>query len=243
MVIFLSAIPLSAAPDAEVALRSVANISRLAIGPGCTDPDTSSPWVFAPPPAAYFQGGTPSQKMLVRVWHYGWALRALPRNSPELKTIRSTLLDFMNRQQSYRHEELTSSNHQLWSAALAAAYLYAVADGGTLTRVSENTTRETQVRDAARRWWADELALYQAIYTNDEIAARDDLHRLLRGDPPKRARNCSADRYSTSSFVMQALKAKRVPRLGQPVGGGDPLPKLYEALSVARWRQSDADRR
>ncbi|HYC88503.1 MAG TPA: hypothetical protein VEO54_04760 [Thermoanaerobaculia bacterium] len=89
-------LPLHAAPDEQVALRSVANIARMAIGSSCVDPDTSSVWTFGPPPATYFDGGTPNQKMLVRVWHYGWALRARPA---DLGTIRATLLDFINRQQ------------------------------------------------------------------------------------------------------------------------------------------------
>lgn len=261
----LLAAPLTAAPDEQTSLRSVANIARMAIGPSCVDPDTS-PWTFGPPPATYFDGGTPNQKMLVRVWHYGWALRTRPA---DLNTIRSTLLDFINRQQQITgsggplghyattagaNEELTSSHYQLWSGALAAAYLYAIADGGTLTTSSETSTRETAIRDATRKWWADEQALYDRIYTNDKLDGpgarfasgfptsgslitndlRDDIYRLLKGQPPVRVRSCSAERQVTSSFVMQALTAKGVPRLGQPPAGHTVSPKLYDTLCVYR---------
>jgi hypothetical protein len=261
--------PLYAAPDEQVALRSVANIARMAIGSSCVDPDTSSVWTFGPPPATYFDGGTPNQKMLVRVWHYGWALRTRPS---DLGTIRATLLDFINRQQQVTtsggplghyattagaNEELTSSHYQLWSGALAAAYLYAIANGGTLTTTSDATTPETQIRDAVRRWWADEQALYDRIYTNNQLDApgarfasthpiggalltndlRDDVYRLLRGLSPAIVRGCSSERQVTSSFVLQALAAKGVPRLGQPPAGYTTSPKLYDTLCVYRMGQ------
>ena len=262
----LMAAPASAAPDEQVSLRAVANIARMAIDPvSCVDPDTS-PWTFGKPPATYFDGGTPNQKMLVRVWDYGWALRTRPA---DLSTIRSTLLDFVNRQQQVTgsggplghyattigaNEELTSSHYQLWAGAMAAAYLYAIADGGTLTSASESTTRETAVRDAVRKWWADEQALYDRIYTNGTLDApgarfanspatgdplmtnilRDDIYKLLQGLPPVKVRTCSADRFYTGSFVMQSLAAKSVPRLGQPPAGYVAGPKLYDTLCVYR---------
>jgi hypothetical protein len=261
----LIAAPLYAGPDEKVALRAVANIARMAIGTTCTDPDTT-PWTFGPPPATYFDGGTPNQKMLVRVWHYGWALRARPA---DLSTIRATLLDFINRQQQVSgstgplghyatalgaNEELTSSHYQLWSGALAASYLFAIANGGTLMTTSQTSTPETAVRDATRKWWSDEQALYDRIYTNNVLDApggrfasdtpidgplitnelRDDIYRLLRGLAPARTRNCSSDRYFTSSFVMQALAAKSVPRLGLPPANHTASPKLYDTLCVYR---------
>lgn len=258
--------PLFAGPDEQTSLRAVANIARLAIDPvQCVDPDTTA-WTFGPPPPTYFDGGTPNQKMLVKVWHYGWALRTRPA---DLSTIRATLLDFVNRQQQvtgsggpFGHysvsaggsEELTSSHYQLWSGALAAAYLYALADGGTVTGASETTTRETAVRDAVRRWWADEQALYDRIYTNGLLDGpggrfaqgfpttgalisnplRDDIYKLLKGQTPAKLRTCSSDRYYTSSFVMQTLKAKGIPRLGQPPAGHTPGPKLFDTLCVYR---------
>lgn len=262
----LIAAPVLAAPDEQVSLRAVANIARLAIDPNtCIDPDTS-PWTFGPPPATYFDGGTPNQKMLVRVWNYGWALRT---PGSDLANIRSTLLDFVNRQQQVTgsggplghyattinaNEELTSSHYQLWAGALAAAYLYAIANGGTLTSASESTTPETAVRDAVRKWWADEQALYDHTYTNGVLDApgarfanspatgdpimtnilRDDIYKLLKGLPPVKVRTCSADRFYTGSFVMQSLSAKGVPRLGQPPAGYSVSPKLYDTLCVYR---------
>lgn len=262
----LIAAPVLAAPDEQVSLRAVANIARLAIDPAtCIDPDPS-PWTFGPPPATYFDGGTPNQKMLVRVWNYGWALRTRPA---DLASIRSTLLDFINREQQVTgsggplghyattigaNEELTSSHYQLWAGAMAAAYLFAIADGGTLTASSEASTRETAIRDAARRWWSDEQALYDRTYTNGVLDApgarfantaatgdplvtnilRDDIYKLLKGQPPNKVRTCSADRFYTSSFVMQSLAAKSVPRLGQPPAGYSVSPKLYDTLCVYR---------
>lgn len=263
----LAAAPLFAQPDEQVSLRAVANIARLAIDPvSCTDPDTS-PWTFGPPPASYFNGGTPNQKMLVRVWNYGWALRTRPS---DLANIRSTLLDFVNRQQQFTsgsngplghyattldaNEELTSSHYQLWAGAMAAAYLYAIANGGTLTSASDATTPETAIRDAVRKWWSDEQALYDHIYTNGVLDApgarfansvatgdplttnilRDDIYKLLQGLPPNKVRTCSADRFYTSSFVMQSLSSKGVARLGQPPSGYVTSPKLYDTLCVYR---------
>ena len=270
----LVAAPAFAAPDEQVSLRAVANIARLAIDPAtCIDPDTS-PWTFGPPPDTYFDGGSPNQKMLVRVWHYGWALRSNPRPT-DMNTIRATLLDFVNRQQqstsSYNgpsglghyatalgaNEELTSSHYQLWSGAMAAAYLFAIADGGPLTSSSETSTRETAVRDAVRKWWADEQALYDRLYVvlgNGKLDApggrfangfnqgdplitntlRDEVYRLLQGLTPMPARNCSSDRWFTSAFVMKALKDKFVPRLGQPPAGQTAGAKLYDTLCVYR---------
>jgi hypothetical protein len=266
----LMASPVLAAPDEQVALRAVANIARLAINPStCTDPDTS-PWTFGPPTANDLTGGTPNQKMLVRVWNYGWALRT---PGSDLANIRSTLLDFINRQQQLTasngplghyatdlnaNEELTSSHYQLWAGAMAAAYLYAIANGGTLTSASDSTTPETAVRDAVRKWWADEQALYDRTYTNGTLDApgarfpntsppgthtgdpsatnilRDDVYKMLQGLPPVKVRTCSADRYYTGPFVMQSLTAKGVARLGQPPAGYVTKPKLYDTLCVYR---------
>lgn len=271
--IALIAVPLWAG-DEQVSLRSVANIARMAIGPTCTDPDTSSVWTFGPPPASFLEGGTPNQKILARVWHYGWALRTRPA---DLATIRATLVDFIDRQQRPTssggplghyattlgaNEELTSSHYQLWSGALAAAYLYAIANGGTLTTTSETSTPETQVRDAVRRWWSDEQALYDQVYTNNQLdapgarfatgfpttgalltnALRDDVYRLLRGLSPAIVRGCSSERQVTASFVLQALAAKGVPRLGLQPAGTPPAgyvagPKLYDTLCVYRMGQ------
>ena len=269
---FALTIPAVAAPDEQKALRSVANIARMAIGTNCVDPDTTTSWTLAPPTATDLNGGTPNQKILVRVWHYGWALRVNPRPS-NLNTIRSTLLDFINRQQqdtgasggplghyatdANANEELTSSHYQLWAGAMAAAYLYAIADGGQLTTSSETSTRETAVRDALRKWWADEQNLYDRTYTNGELdapgarypsthpvdgtlitnALRDDIYRLLRGLGPSQASNCSSHRSFTSSFVMQNLLAKAVPRLGQAPNGYPVVAKLYDTLCVYRMGQ------
>jgi hypothetical protein len=261
----IAAVPVFAAPDEQVSLRSVANIARLALG---CDPATSDPqgagWVLDKPPATYFDGGSPNQKMLVRVWHYGWALRV---NSPELSTARSTLLDFINRQQQFTgasgtpyghyatllgaNEELTSSHYQLWAASLAAAYLYAIANGGTVNANSPNTTPETGIRDASRKWWSDEKALYDRIYTNNQLDApgarfpnsnffgtnvlRDDIYRLLRNLAPVKVRTCTADKYYTSSFVLQALRNLGISALGNPPSGYTPSPKLYDTLCVYRY--------
>lgn len=273
----LIAAPAYAGPDEQVALRAVANIARMAIGTNCTDPEGS--WTFGPPPPDFFNGGTPNQKILVRVWHYGWALKSNPRPS-DLGTIRSTLLDFINRQQqstsSYNgqsglghyatalgaNEELTSSHYQLWSGAMAAAYLFAIANGGTLTVASEGSTPETAIRNATRKWWSDEQALYDRLYVvlgNGQLDApgarfantfptggalksndlRDDIYRLLKGEAPLTPRNCSAERQVTSSFVMQALTSKGVPRLGLPPGGHTPGAKLYDTLCVYRMGTTD----
>src|SRR6185436_112942 len=131
-------VPLHAGPDEQEALRYVPNVARWAIGPQCVDPDTTA-WTLRAPDADDFNGGSPNQKMLVRVWHYGWALRTRPS---DLNSIRSTLLDFINRQQQMTgasngplghyattlgaNEELTSSHYQLWAGAMAAAYLLAI---------------------------------------------------------------------------------------------------------------------
>ena len=277
VIALLIAAPASAGPDEQASLRAVANIARMAIGANCVDPEGA--WTFGPPPPDYFNGGTPNQKMLVRVWHYGWALKSNPRPS-DLGTIRSTLLDFINRQQqstsSYNgpsglghyatalgaNEELTSSHYQLWSGALAAAYLYAIANGGTLTVTSETSTPETAIRDAVRKWWSDEQALYDRIYVvlgNGQLdapgarfangfptggvlksnALRDDVYRLLKGEAPLTSRNCSSERQVTASFVMQALTAKGVPRLGQPPTGYTAGAKLYDTLCVYRMGTTD----
>jgi hypothetical protein len=277
-VVFLSlalTAPMSAGPDAKKSLRSVANIARLAIDPSGCNPANVDPenrqmgqWAFGPPPAGYFDGGTPNQKMLVRAWHYGWALRT---GSDELSTIRNALLDLINKQQANVNpighyatglngtEELTSSHYQLWSAPMAAAYLYAIANGGTLNPSSESSTPETAVRDAVRRWWADEKVLYDRIHTDGKIDApgarfdttkqfgtnplRDDIYRLLKGVAPKKIRDCKADKYYTSSFVMQELKKPGlgVAPLGQPVAGQSPSPRLWDTLCVYRNRLANGN--
>ncbi|HEY0372665.1 MAG TPA: hypothetical protein VGD79_11725, partial [Thermoanaerobaculia bacterium] len=260
----IAAVPLWAAPDEQIALRYVGNFSRLALG---CDPLTADPegadWVLRKPTTNELTGGTPNQKMLVRVWHYGWALRT---GSSELASARTTLLDFINRQQQAAgapgsplghyatdlnaNEELTSSHYQLWSASLAAAYLYAIANGGTLNANSANTTPETLVRDAARKWWSDEKVLYDKIHTNGKIDApgarfganaahatnplRDDIYLLLKGQAPVKVRTCTSDKYYTSSFVLQALRNIGIPALGQAPAGWTPSAKQMDTLCVYR---------
>lgn len=264
LILLISAAPLSAAVDEKVALRSVANIARLALG---CDPLTADPegadWVLRRPTSNELTGGTPNQKMLVRAWHYGWALRT---NSSEKASARSSLLEFINRQQQVAgaegsplghyatdlnaNEELTSSHYQLWSAAMAAAYLYAIANGGTVNANSHNSTPETAIRDASRRWWSDEKVLYDKIHTNGKIDApgarfglnaahatnplRDDVYLLLKGQAPAKVRTCTADKYYASSMILQALRNLGIPALGVAPAGHVASPKLYDTLCVYR---------
>ncbi len=242
----------------QTELRSVANLSRLAIGTSGCQPATLDPSWTLVKPTSLLTGGTPNQKLLARVWYYGWALRV--GTSSDRSDARSQLLDFITRQTNTygdyataasANEELTSSHYQLWSGAMAGAYLLAVANGGVISMSSPGSTPETAIRDAARQWWADEKVLLALLADGSGMIdapgarfgstglfgdnpLRDDILRLLQGQSGYHARSCTEDQYYTASFDLQALNTAGISvptNLGHPASG-TATPRLEDTLCI-----------
>ncbi len=240
-------------------LRSVANLSRIAIGTSACQPSTLDPTWTDVKPTSYLTGGTPNQKLLARVWYYGWALHL--GTAADKNDARSQLLDFITRQtNSYgdyatatsANEELTSSHYQLWSGAMAGAYLLAVANGGVISASSPGSTPETAIRDAARQWWADEKVLLALLADSSGMidapgarfgstgqfgdnTLRDDVLRLLQGHSGFQSRSCTDDQFYTGPFDLQALNAAGIPvstNLGLPPSGGTASARLGDTLCI-----------
>ncbi len=240
-------------------LESLANLSRLAIGTAACQPSVVDPTWSDVKPTSYLTGGTPNQKLMARVWYYGWALRM--GTASDKSDARSQLLDFITRQTntwgdyataSGANEELTSSHYQLWSAAMASAYLLAIANGGVVNSSSASSTPETAIRDAARQWWADEKVLLGLLvdgsgqidapgarFSNTGLEGdniyRDDIYKLINGQSGYHARSCTEDQYYTASFDLQALNAVGISvstNLGNPPSGSTASARLYDTLCI-----------
>src|SRR3954451_955382 len=85
------------AQDAHEELRSVTNLARLAISnPACAPAALDPTWTLGPPPASWLTNGSPNQRLLARVWQYGWALR--PGTGGDKTAARNDLLNYINRQ-------------------------------------------------------------------------------------------------------------------------------------------------
>jgi hypothetical protein len=233
-------------------LQAVANLSRLAMGTSSCQPGVVDPtWVFGPPPASYLTGGTPNQKLLGKVWNYGWARWSTTSTAQEKTDSRNALLSFLNDQQTFGHytaaqadEVLTSTHFQLWGAGIAGAYQLALANS--------HATVDGQVRDAARRWWANERALWDRLVVNNQIDApgarfaltsqlgdntlRDDVYRMLLGNSPVTVRTCADDKFYTVSWILRWVNTTSGagPALGQPVSGETATPRIRQTLCIYR---------
>lgn len=251
----MSAPPAHAGAEHEM-LQAVANLSRLAMGTPSCDPSLVDPtWVFGPPPAAYLTGGTPNQKILARVWNYGWARWSTTSTAQQKADSRTALLNFLNDQHTYGHytaaqadEVLTSSHFQLWGAAIAGAYQLALPNS--------RAALDADVRDAARRWWASERALWDRLVINGQIDApgarfpnssffgpnnlRDDVYRMLNGQNPNQVRTCADDKYYTVSWILRWVNttAGAGPALGQPVSGETATPRIRQTLCIYKLNTS-----
>ncbi len=141
----------------------------------------------APPPAAQLTSGSPNQKLLARVWNYGYALRH--RDTQNVSAARALLLEIFNKQDDPANpgyaghyalstanggadEALTVSHYHLWAAGVMGAYAIALANGDTYTSALDpRVVGDAPVRDAARRWWLLEKRLYDLLSNDGAEAA------------------------------------------------------------------------
>lgn len=148
---------------------------------------------------------------------------------------------------------MTSSHFQLWAAAMTGAYVFAIANGGSVTASSVTSTPETAVRDSARRWWADEKRLWDLIARSNgsslEIDSpgarftsaagfgtnplRDNLYRLLRDKAPTKVETCTFFKDASSSFAMNTMRGLGIvlsAQLATALPGETATPKLWDTL-------------
>lgn len=225
--------------------EAVVGLSRAAMG-------CPSTWTLHAPPAGYRMMGTPNQKLLWRVWYYGWAQRA--GTASEIEDARSFLLAHFETQLRDGHQSLgganellTTSHYQIW------------ANGMTCARVLAVHYADARLLAATQRWWRGEIALMGVLQRGASIDApgtrfmvggaggasdlRDTVYAQVMGLAlPGRAAMPRAawwDQY----YNVAAWTLRNLLRAGDDLGGargaGDAdLPLLSDDLSV-RTRGSD----
>lgn len=216
---------------------AVRGLCRMAVG-------ASTDWVLAPPPSSYRNKGTPNQKLLWRVWYYGWSKHA--GTSAQKQDARLFLKEIFDTQVSTGHysvsanEVLTVSHYQLWAEGVAGARLLALVN------------HDADILAATRLWWRGEKALYDLLAREGSIDApgarfeegqagpsqlRDVIYAQLTGRPlPGRAGTPTApwwdDKYNAGAWMIRELQ-----KMGDDIGGARgagpaDLPRLRDPLYV-----------
>lgn len=218
----------------QAQMIAVHNLGKIAFGLPGTMP--------AKPGLDQLNSGSPNQKLLARAWYYGWALKN--GTNTEKNEARTYLVDILTRQEQWGHyainnatgnlndEILTTSHFQLWAAGMAGAYVFAAANNGTITSPGNLTsTPEQAVLKQARRWWADEKAMWDKMkYTNAQSRAtletpgarftsagnlgphdlRDTILNQLEGRRPLSQNNWLTEKYFTGGLLLEQLFNKGI---------------------------------
>lgn len=271
LLVSLASAPLRAVGVEHAQLRAVTALSRMAFGHPATCQDGTTVvqpnWQFLGPPTSHYPelfSGSPNHKLLARVWYYGWALRA-PGTAAQKTEARNLLLEHFANQDAWGQysissttdEILTSSHFQLWAAGVSGAYVLALANGGVIQQgQNPHATGDAPVRDAARRWWLAEKALWdklqifvggqaridapgaRVIFTGP-VELRDLTNLLVRGQIPAKQQQWWSQCYNASAWMMRELNAKAISPsvLGSPRPGEPVAIQLHDTLCIYRKGQ------
>ncbi len=217
--------------------EAVVGLCRAALGCKAT-------WTFAAPPDSYRYKGTPNQKLLWRVWYYGWAQRA--GTAAQKTDARDFLVDFFETERASGHyaqgnadEVLTTSHYEIWSNGMTCARLLAL------------HYKESKLLSVTGRWWRSEKALLDLLQRDGSIDApgarfspgqagpsnlRDTLYAMLSGRPlPGKAVVPTAPWWS-DYYNVGAWTLREILRTGDDltvVGAGpSDLPPLHDPLNL-----------
>lgn len=174
--------------------------------------------------------GTPNQKLVGRVWYWGWTLRNLPPSSPTRACARQYLLDHLALQQQHGHytlaanggEMFTVGHGQIWMAGMAAAYLFAVTNGPLY---GTNNTADTVMLEAVKKWWADEKfawdqisngtgqvrmpgARFTSVPQEHHWELREKIHTLLKGQVPPDISSWPNFKEFTGGWIIDELRRR-----------------------------------
>jgi hypothetical protein len=141
--------------------KDVVGVCRQALG-------CSTSWASTTPNTADEAVGTPNQRLLWRVWYYGWAYRH--GSIAQQADARAQLLAFLETQDRYGHEAiaetgydaneiLTGSHYEIWS------------NGMTCARLVSYLHQDQAVLSATAKWWRGEAALYRLLVRGGTIDA------------------------------------------------------------------------
>ncbi|HEY1696141.1 MAG TPA: hypothetical protein VGG39_28435 [Polyangiaceae bacterium] len=217
---------------------AVVGLCRQAIG-------CSSTWTFAAPPDADRDGGTPNQKLLWRVWYYGWALRA--GTAAQQSDARSFLQSFFDAGESTGHyaignadEVLTTSHYEIWSNGMTCARLLSVVNA------------DATILAATANWWTEEVALYDLLGRSGSIDApgarfaeggagssdlRDTIFAMIQGRTPAGHASDPNAAWWDDYYNVAAWTLREDFRRGDGLGGAAhatqaDLPHLHDPLQV-----------
>jgi hypothetical protein len=260
------------AQDVHQQMKQVTDLSRQMLG---VSPLYGTPFNPCPDPCPCAQkcscgsdctcqnlGGTPNQKLLGRVWYWGWTLRNLPATSPTRACARQYVLDTLALFQTHGHystawpndEALTISHGQLYLAGMAAAYLFALTNGPTF---GIGNPPDTQVLDAVRQWWADEKYSWDQIangsgkirapgarflgWPNEgEWLYREAVYTLLNGGVPNMS-GWGNDKYYLGGWIINELRVRNPPvsQIFTPPAGYSVGVRLHDTLCLYRLAGGD----
>lgn len=214
----------------------------------------------AKPALSQLTSGSPNQKLLARVWYYGWALRN--GTSADKTDARTYLLDIIDRQEIWGHysinsntdEILTTSHFQLWAGGMAGAYLFALTSGQSWTGAPVS---DAAVLTEVRRWWLDEKKLWDLLanggnaidapgarFPSDQIPPvtnlgyRNTIYGQLRNIRPtiNNPTSWENDRWFTGGWILEELyeRGHNPTNLVAPLSGHTPQARVHDTLCIYR---------
>ncbi len=264
LLIGLASSPVQGQGAEQAQMVAVHNLGKLAFGLAGTMP--------AKPDLGQLNSGSPNQKLLARAWYYGWALKN--GTNSEKNQARTSLVDHLTRQEQWGHyaindatgnlndEILTTSHFQLWAAGMAGAYVFAAANNGTITGPGNlSSTPEQAVLALARRWWADEKAMwdrmkYMKLVSGQNRATletpgarftaaghlgphdlRDTILNQLEGRRPLSQTNWLTEKFFTGGLLLEQLFLKGIDPmsyLATPIPGEGTTLRSRDTLCIYR---------
>jgi hypothetical protein len=206
-----------------------------------------STWTLAKPDLTQENNGTPNQKLLYRVWYYGWSY--LAGTASDQQAARDLLLAFFQLQDTFGHqaiaatgydanEVLTSSHYEIWSNGMTCARLLAVLH------------QDAPVLQATGKWWRGEGALYNLLQRGGSIDTpgardaaggplqlRDTVYAMIQGAPLPPPANKPTSAWWDDFYNVAAWTLREVLRVGDDLGGAKgatnaDLPPLRDPLQV-----------
>jgi hypothetical protein len=204
----------------------------------------------ATPNTADERVGTPNQRLLWRVWYYGWAYEK--GTVAQRSAARAQLLAFLQTQDRYGHEAIAATGYDA-NEILTGSHYEIWSNGMTCARLISHLHQDGPVLDATAKWWRGEAALYRLLARGGSIDApgaryfpgqtggsnqlRDVVHAMIVGAPLPKPANQADGAWWSQYYNVAAWTLRELFRTGDDLGGAArvtnaDLPVLRDPLYV-----------
>jgi hypothetical protein len=247
---FSMVVPVRAATLVQTQMQAVHDLAAGTFGYAVTEPGK--------PDLSQLTSGSPNQKLLARIWYYGWALRHGVQS--EIDDARYWLNDILDKQEAWGHyslnaagdEILTTSHFQMYSAGMAGAYLFALTQRGNMGFGAPLPSPDSQILTKVRRWWLDEKKLWDALANgSNQIDApgarfteppltnldyRNTVYGQLRNIRPSIPNGWSTDKLWTGGWILEEMYARghNPTNLAAPLSGYTAQIRIHDTLCIYR---------